>query len=331
MSREDLARIKKPFQTSKKEGTGLGVYITRHILKRHHASVRWQSKPGEGTTVTVLFPKAISVSAQAKTGNLWRRLLQALALLFMILSPVRAARYPQFLRLQGHFTDSKTPLTDNLPVRFSIWDTEDGYGNLLWEDIQNVSVDNDTFQVVLGRSKPLTPSVFSGGDRWVELQLGNDAPLRTRHKIPYQYIQAQVAAVQAAPAPVPVPVPVPVVVPPPVVPVAPPVVPAVSPADQERHDLELQIEKYKEPERQPVRPPKHKHVAPPSDDSGGAGSVYEVQTGDTLKSIAQKLYGNAELWYDLYYLNRDRLGPMGHLFPGQILVLPTQTPGEHSR
>ena len=56
-----------------------------------------------------------------------------------------------------------------------------------------------------------------------------------------------------------------------------------------------------------------------------------VQNGDTLKSIAQKLYGNAELWYDLYYLNRDRLGPMGHLFPGQILVLPTQAPGEHSK
>jgi signal transduction histidine kinase len=56
MSRLDLARIRMPFQTSKKQGTGLGVYITRHILKRHHASVRWQSKPGEGTKVTVLFP-----------------------------------------------------------------------------------------------------------------------------------------------------------------------------------------------------------------------------------------------------------------------------------
>jgi signal transduction histidine kinase len=56
MSRDDLARIREPFQTSKNQGTGLGVYITRHILKRHRASVRWQSKPGEGTRVTVLFP-----------------------------------------------------------------------------------------------------------------------------------------------------------------------------------------------------------------------------------------------------------------------------------
>src|SRR5437764_172712 len=83
--------------------------------------------------------------------------------------PLDAARFPQFLRLQGHFTDTRTPLTDNLPVRFTIWDTPDGYGNLLWEDIQTVAVQDDTFQVVLGRTKTLTPSVFSGGDRWVEL------------------------------------------------------------------------------------------------------------------------------------------------------------------
>jgi signal transduction histidine kinase len=56
MSRRDLIRIKKPFQTTKSRGTGLGVYITRHILRRHHASVRWQSKPGEGTKVTLIFP-----------------------------------------------------------------------------------------------------------------------------------------------------------------------------------------------------------------------------------------------------------------------------------
>ena len=104
-------------------------------------------------------------------------------------------RFPQLLRLQGRFTDTKVPLTDTLPVRFSIWDSEDGYGNLLWEDVQNVAVQNDTFQAVLGRSKPLTPSVFSGGDRWVELQLGADAPLRPRHKIPNQYVQPLAPAV----------------------------------------------------------------------------------------------------------------------------------------
>lgn len=56
MSREQMARLQKPFQTTKADGHGLGVYIARHIFKRHHASMRWHSEPGVGTTVTVLFP-----------------------------------------------------------------------------------------------------------------------------------------------------------------------------------------------------------------------------------------------------------------------------------
>ena len=180
-----------------------------------------------------------------------------------------------------------------------------------------MSVKNDTFQVLLGHSKALTPSVFTGGDRWVELQIGTDVPLRPRYKIPYQYIQAQVAAAQAAPVPAPVPPPVPTTPPASAVPVL---------SDQERRDLELQIEKYKESEKEKPKVVKKKRPAVTTD--GSLGPVYQVQPGDTLKSIAQKLYGNAELWYDLYYLNRDRLGPMGHLFTGQILVLPAQTPSE---
>src|SRR5258708_7438878 len=99
-------------------------------------------------------------SGMTKNGNLLRRLWSAFALLFIVMGSLSAARYPQLLRLKGRFTDSKVPLTDNLPVRFSIWDTPDGNGNLLWEDVQNVSVQQDMFQVVLGRVKPLTPSVF---------------------------------------------------------------------------------------------------------------------------------------------------------------------------
>ena len=60
MSSKELGRIRKPLQTSKKQGTGLGVYITKHILRRHHAHVRWASKPGVGTKVTVLFPMVMA-------------------------------------------------------------------------------------------------------------------------------------------------------------------------------------------------------------------------------------------------------------------------------
>ncbi len=58
MNREELSRLRQPFQTSKSRGTGLGVYIARHVLKRHGGSVRWHSQPGTGTTVQVLLPVA---------------------------------------------------------------------------------------------------------------------------------------------------------------------------------------------------------------------------------------------------------------------------------
>ena len=107
-----------------------------------------------------------------------------------------------------------------------------------------------------------------------------------------------------------------------------------------KRDIEMQIEKYKEevPKEEPaaktpVKPVRPHHPKPPvqvaaSEEGGALANFYTVRPGDTLKNIAQKLYGNAELWYDLYYLNRDRLGPMGHLFPDQILVLPTPSGGD---
>lgn len=256
----------------------------------------------------------------------WKTVCLVSAWMVMPMATTIAAMYPQLLRMKGRFTDTKVPLTETLPVRFSIWDCEEGYCNMLWQDTQEVAVKDNMFQVVLGRSTSLTPSVFSGGDRWVEIQLGSDAPMRPRHKIPNKDLQAQVAAVQAAPPP-----PAPARITPP-----PPTPPELT--EEEKRELELQIEQYRETAARKaaktvkVKPP----IPAPApvagvSTSGGLGPTYEVRAGDTLKSIAQKLYGNAELWYDLYYLNRDRLGPMGHLFAGQILVLPSPSHGERKK
>lgn len=323
MTRHQLSNLRKPFQTTKATGTGLGVYITRHILRRHRASLRWKSRPGEGTEATVLFSVRNKIAARGKS------LAAAAIALIGILSLGAiswAARTPQYLKLKGRFTDlGSHALTDTLPVRFMIWDTDYGNGNLLWQEVQTVSINESYFQVVLGRSSPLTPVVFGGGDRWVEMQIGNEAPLKPRHRIPAQYLEAQVAAVANTPmvtTPEQVQAPVPT---------------AVTP--EERRLLELEVERYREkpapvvvpivppsppPAPKPVvqRVPKPKPAPAEASGSGELGNTYTVLAGDTLKSIAQKLYGNAERWYDLYYTNRDRLGPMGHLFPGQILVLP---------
>lgn len=53
---EDLKRIFDPFFTTKEKGTGLGLPVCYGIIKNHGGDLRYASKPGKGTTATVLLP-----------------------------------------------------------------------------------------------------------------------------------------------------------------------------------------------------------------------------------------------------------------------------------
>jgi signal transduction histidine kinase len=44
------------FFTTKPQGTGLGLYITRQIIEEHGGTLRWKSAPGAGTTFTASLP-----------------------------------------------------------------------------------------------------------------------------------------------------------------------------------------------------------------------------------------------------------------------------------
>jgi PAS domain S-box-containing protein len=58
MSPKILDRITEPFFTTKQDqgGTGLGLYISYSIIKAHQGVLEYESRPGEGTTVTVKIP-----------------------------------------------------------------------------------------------------------------------------------------------------------------------------------------------------------------------------------------------------------------------------------
>ncbi|MBF0453105.1 MAG: response regulator [Candidatus Magnetomorum sp.] len=58
MSEETLKFVFHPFHTTKPvgQGTGIGLTLTERIIKRHHGSIRIDSKEGEGTTVTIILP-----------------------------------------------------------------------------------------------------------------------------------------------------------------------------------------------------------------------------------------------------------------------------------
>lgn len=54
MDKEEIERIFTPYFTTKKGGTGLGLYIAQRILKEHRAEIKVTSKKGKGTTFKIL-------------------------------------------------------------------------------------------------------------------------------------------------------------------------------------------------------------------------------------------------------------------------------------
>lgn len=58
MDEKTLAHLGEPFFTTKDvgQGTGLGLSISYGIIEKHHGKLKFDSSPGEGTTVTVLLP-----------------------------------------------------------------------------------------------------------------------------------------------------------------------------------------------------------------------------------------------------------------------------------
>jgi len=56
MSKETLKKIKEPFFTTKKRGSGLGVSLIYEILEAHDAKIEYDSKIGIGTRINIIFP-----------------------------------------------------------------------------------------------------------------------------------------------------------------------------------------------------------------------------------------------------------------------------------
>jgi signal transduction histidine kinase len=51
-----IGKIFEPYYTTKENGTGLGLTLTYKIIKEHGGDVTLTSKPGHGSTFTVVLP-----------------------------------------------------------------------------------------------------------------------------------------------------------------------------------------------------------------------------------------------------------------------------------
>jgi signal transduction histidine kinase len=56
MGPETISKIFDPFFTSKLAGRGLGLAATQGIVRGHQGAIRVESRPGQGTTIRVVFP-----------------------------------------------------------------------------------------------------------------------------------------------------------------------------------------------------------------------------------------------------------------------------------
>ena len=56
MDADQIRKVCEPFYTTKKGGTGLGLFIARQVAEAHGGSLRIESQPDEGTRITILIP-----------------------------------------------------------------------------------------------------------------------------------------------------------------------------------------------------------------------------------------------------------------------------------
>jgi signal transduction histidine kinase len=56
IAHDQASRLFQPYVTTKKHGTGLGLFVTQRLVTDHGGSVTFQSCPGEGTTFRVRLP-----------------------------------------------------------------------------------------------------------------------------------------------------------------------------------------------------------------------------------------------------------------------------------
>jgi two-component system, NtrC family, nitrogen regulation sensor histidine kinase NtrY len=55
MDAETLEKIFVPFFTTKESGSGIGLSLSRQIMRIHNGNISCESGPGGGTTVTIIF------------------------------------------------------------------------------------------------------------------------------------------------------------------------------------------------------------------------------------------------------------------------------------
>jgi len=71
IAEEKIEEILEPFFTTKRDGMGLGLYITRRLVERYHGEIVVQSREGEGVTFVVRLP--LVAEEKERERDVWYR------------------------------------------------------------------------------------------------------------------------------------------------------------------------------------------------------------------------------------------------------------------
>ncbi|HEX4823482.1 MAG TPA: hypothetical protein VFV19_04185 [Candidatus Polarisedimenticolaceae bacterium] len=105
--------------------------------------------------------------------------------LLTVTASLAAAAVPAVVNYQGRLTDNtpqQNPLDATVTMDFSIWDAASG-GSSLWTETQSVQVVKGLFNVLLGSSSAMPPTLFSSGEiRYLEIHVTGET-LTPRQRI----------------------------------------------------------------------------------------------------------------------------------------------------
>lgn len=100
------------------------------------------------------------------------------------------ATIPPLINYQGQLKDATgAPLDGFYPITFAIYNALNGNA-VIWTEMQNVSVNKGSFNVLLGSTVPFPENTFNTPDRWLGIKIGSDPELTPRRRLvstPYAF------------------------------------------------------------------------------------------------------------------------------------------------
>jgi hypothetical protein len=143
-----------------------------------------------GMRVLVPMPAEIDVIVQEESIMSWRRRVGFLATGLIITATTSLVgqtiagadttvvpgivAVPQTMSYQGYLTNSSgLPITGTLAAEVSLWNSE-AAGQSLWQERVLLEVSQGNFSVELGKSNPMSRSLFDGSNRWLQVAIDNE-------------------------------------------------------------------------------------------------------------------------------------------------------------